>query len=826
MPSLTVGEAAVRARSVSVRSYDVHLDLTRGDEFFGSTTVIEFDSTDHQDTFVDLTCHELVHVHLNQMHLDPAGLRNGRLHLTGLQDHNVLVVDATMAYSHDGEGLHRAVDHEDKLPYVYAMSFLNAAPRIFACFDQPDLKAPYDVRVTAPEDWTVVGNGRAEQTGRGEWRLATTRPLSTYFVTVVAGPYHSVNAEHDGIRLGLLCRQSLAPYLDQDADEILEVTKACFDEYHRLFGIRYPFGDYHQAFVPEFNAGAMENPGCVTLRDDLVFRAQATESVRATRAVVIAHEMAHQWFGDLVTMKWWDDLWLNESFAEYMGYRVTAGVTRFTDVLVEFGLRRKAWGMSADQRSTTHPVAGNGAHDAESALMDFDGISYAKGAAVLRQLNALLGDDAFLGGVVDHLERHSFGNARLADLLASWGRASDVDIRGWAEAWLRTSGVDMLSCAVGEAGPELVLGSAGVTDGAGSPVAARPHALTVSHFASEGSASSSAVVVRGRRTPVVLPSYDGTGLLLPDSGDEAWAKIMLDPGSVTSAGAMLSRIEDPIARTALWGALREGLLDGAIAPEQYLTILETALPAETDLVLEVMLNRATYAWRGTYLATAEHRTRLVDLATALLDASPPGSNRQLVVVRAFVDLTRDTELLQRWRSGETPAGLRVDDDFRWRVLRALATAGAATPGEIETEAQRDPSSQGALHALASTSALRDSDTKAAVWARLMTDKALTNHEAYALAEHFFRVDQEELTASYVPRFFSELPSTATFRHGVMAEDLTRLLFPVLAVAESTVALADDCLEQGLDPGVHRAITDRADDMRRLLAARSRLATGV
>ncbi|MGA9346044.1 MAG: M1 family aminopeptidase, partial [Nocardioidaceae bacterium] len=332
MRSLTDTEAADRAAAISVDSYDIDLDLTRGPDNFGSHTEISFRSRDGSATFLDLQATEVSSITLNGQPVDAGLVEEGRLRLDGLADANTIVVDALMAYSRDGEGMHRTVDPEDKQAYLYAMAFLPAAPRIFACFDQPDLKAVYRVQVTAPTDWVVLGNGVATQTEPGRWTLSETLPLSTYFVTLVAGPYYSLTREHDGMKLGLHCRQSLARHLDKDADELFTITAQCFDEYHRLFGIRYPFGDYHQAFVPEFNAGAMENPGCVTWTDEFVFKAQATDSLRATRAMVVAHEMAHQWFGDLVTMTWWDDLWLNESFAEYMGYRTTAKATRFDDV--------------------------------------------------------------------------------------------------------------------------------------------------------------------------------------------------------------------------------------------------------------------------------------------------------------------------------------------------------------------------------------------------------------------------------------------------------------------------------------------------------------
>ena len=320
MPSLTVSDARRRARTIAVDRYVLDLDLTRGPETFGSTTTILFRRVGSEDTtFLDVRPHGVHRVRLNGDDLDVSRLSEGRLRLTGLREHNELEVWADMAYSHDGEGLHRAVDPADGNAYVYAMSFLDAAPRIFACFDQPDLKAPYSVAVTVPDEWTVVGNGAAHPVGGGRWQLAETCPLSTYFVTLVAGPYHSVRSEHDGIPLGLHVKRSLSHHLERDAEELFAVTRQAFDEYHRLFGVRYPFGEYHQAFVPEFNAGAMENPGCVTLRDQLVFRSRVTEAERGSRAMTVAHEMAHQWFGDLVTLTWWDDLWLNESFATTPG---------------------------------------------------------------------------------------------------------------------------------------------------------------------------------------------------------------------------------------------------------------------------------------------------------------------------------------------------------------------------------------------------------------------------------------------------------------------------------------------------------------------------
>ncbi|MGH3361885.1 MAG: M1 family metallopeptidase, partial [Nocardioides sp.] len=344
--SLQLEEARARCGLLDVQGYHVRLDLT-GDETFRSTTTITFTSRGG-DTFVDLKPLRVHALRLNGRPLDPDLLNRGRLPISTIEGTNELFVDAEMRFRNDGEGLHLHQDPADGRRYVYGMSFMDAAPSIFACFDQPDLKAPYTFHVTAPDDWVVIGNAPGEQVEPGVWELEPTRPLSTYFVTLVAGPYHVIRDEHDGIPLGLSARQSIASSLEADAEDLLTVTRQCFDELHRLFGIRYPFGDYHQAFVPEFNAGAMENPGCVTFRDPLVFTSKVTRAERTNRATTIAHEMAHQWFGDLVTPRWWDDLWLNESFAEYMGNRVAHDATEFTDAHVDTAFGRKRWGLDAD----------------------------------------------------------------------------------------------------------------------------------------------------------------------------------------------------------------------------------------------------------------------------------------------------------------------------------------------------------------------------------------------------------------------------------------------------------------------------------------------
>src|SRR5690606_20013774 len=392
MSVLTRDEAQNRAQLLDVHRYTIELDLTVGDEVFDSRTAIRFTVLADQgttDTFVEIKPAALRSVTLDGQPLDPGTSDGSRLPLKGLTPgEHELRVDASMRYSRTGEGMHRFTDPTDGETYVYTQLFLDDVQRVFAAFDQPDLKAVFEVSVTAPPAWTVLANGITEHLGDGRWRAAPTPLIPTYLVAVAAGPWHSVRTEHRGLPFGLHCRRSLAPHLDADADELLDITRACFDRYHEKFEEPYPFDSYDQAFVPEFNAGAMENPGLVTFRDEFVYRSAVTDTERQTRAMVIAHEMAHMWFGDLVTLTWWDDIWLNESFAEYMGYQVTSEATRFTDTWTDFGVARKTWGYDADQRPSTHPVAPEHVKDTASALLNFDGISYAKGASALRQLVA------------------------------------------------------------------------------------------------------------------------------------------------------------------------------------------------------------------------------------------------------------------------------------------------------------------------------------------------------------------------------------------------------------------------------------------------------
>ncbi|MGC5032665.1 aminopeptidase N [Micromonospora sp. DT229] len=833
MPSLSRAESTARGASIAVVSYHVDLDLTTGDERFRSQVTIRFTATG-TETFVEVKPATLLAVHLNGVDLDPAALADNRLPLTGLVEENILTVEAEMAYTNTGEGMHRFVDPADGETYLYAMSFLDEVQRIFAAFDQPDLKAPVTLSVTAPSHWTVAANAEvAARTAPGRWEFAPTLPIATYLFTLIAGPWHHRRDEHEGVPLGIYCRRSLAEHLDADAEEIFTVTRQCLDRFHQLFAEPYPFGKYDQAFVPEFNAGAMENPGLVTFRDDYIFRSAVTDTQRELRATTIAHEMAHMWFGDLVTMRWWEDLWLNESFAEYLGTRVTAEATRFDQAWTTFALRRKAGGYAADQRPSTHPVAPEQVPDAAEALLNFDGISYAKGASVLRQLVAWLGDEAFLAGLNDYFSRHRFGNATLTDLLASLGSASGRDLAGWAQVWLRTAQVNTLRVEV-DLDPEGRYREVAVTQTAPAthPVL-RPHRIGVGRYAVDGGAERIEVDLDprtdgGRTVLAGLTGESASAVLLPNDGDLTFAKIRLDSASVAAVPLLLPRLADPLPRALLWGEALGAAIDGERPVMAVVELIGAVLPTETEVIIVEDVLAMSRSLVDRYLDPSMRQTALAVIdktCRQMLDGAPAGSSAQLAAARGLIAATVDAALLTGWLDGrEVPQGLAVDTELRWAILGRLVTLGMAGGAEIEAEAAADPSAAGAERAARCRAAVADPAAKRAAWEIIMANTELSNRLVEATAAGFWQPEQGELTADYVPRYFVDMPTAARLRTPWVAEEVAHLAFPRYAVAQTTREAAVALLARDdLTPGLRRVVTDADDDLRRALVARTALA---
>ncbi|MFH8975622.1 aminopeptidase N [Streptomyces sp. NPDC017890] len=827
MSVLTRDEAQTRARLLDVHHYTIDLDLTRGDDTFDSRTVIRFTvrgEPDTTDTFVEIKPAELRTVTLDGHPLDPAGLDDNRLTLKNLTPgEHELHVEAAMRYSRTGEGMHRFTDPADGETYVYTQLFMDDVQRVFAAFDQPDLKAVFDLTVTAPQGWTVLANGITEHTGDGHWKAATTPLISTYLVAVAAGPWHSVRTEHRGLPFGLHCRRSLAPHLDADADELLDVTRGCFDRYHEKFTEPYPFDSYDQAFVPEFNAGAMENPGLVTFRDEFVFRSAVTDTQRQTRAMVIAHEMAHMWFGDLVTLKWWDDIWLNESFAEYMGYQTTAEATRFTDTWTDFGVARKPWGYDADQRPSTHPVAPENVPDTASALLNFDGISYAKGASALRQLVTWLGEKDFLAGINTHFDRHKFANATLADFIDSLAATTDRDVHAWADAWLRTTGVDTLT-------PH-VTGDNGTRALTVHRTGTRPHRIAAGLY-DQDLTDQGRFTLRERLDldiPQTEPRPIGKrpALIVLNDGDLTYAKIRFDTDSFQTLRTSLSGLPDPLTRAVAWNALRDAVRDGQLPATTYLDIARAHLPHETDLALvDGVLTFAATQVADRYLTPAQRPaalTTLTDLCRDLIRRTEDGDHPglRLIAVRHRIATAAHPDTIAAWLAdGSIPGGPELDPELRWRILTRLAVLGATDEAAIAAELERDPSDTGQEGAAHCRAALPHPDAKSRAWHAMFTTDDLSNYLFTATAKGFWQPEQADLVRDYVPRYYTEAVAVAARRGPAIADAAGRWAFPAHAVDTDNLRLGQECLtDADPTPALRRKLTDQLDDLARALRVR-------
>ncbi|HYO31551.1 MAG TPA: aminopeptidase N [Nocardioidaceae bacterium] len=852
-PPLTLAEARERAQLVTVLGYAISLDLTQGAETFGSTTVLRFRSaTPASSTFVELRAESVVSATLNGRRLDPDSYSGNRVTLDRLAEDNELVVEAVLPYTSTGEGMHRYVDPIDGEVYVGAYLGVDNASRVFANFDQPDLKAPIEATVVAPADWTVVGNALGMRLGGDDvastWAFAATPPISTYLFVVVAGPLHVLETTHRDIPFALYCRRSLAEHLDKDADELFTLTRSCFDRYLELFDEPYPFDSYGQAFVPELNWGAMESPGCITFRDDFVFRSAVTAGERQQRAMVIAHEMAHMWFGDLVTMRWWDDLWLSESFAEFMGYNVLTEATDYTGSWTEFAVARKTWGYDADQRPTTHPVAASSADvgDTETALANFDGISYAKGASAVRQLVAWLGDEVFQAGVNDFLSRHRFGVATLDDLLDSLQASSDDDVRNWAAQWLRTTGVDTLEAAEGRAGGRLAVSHPGV----------RPHLIAVGLYDLIGDdpprlGLRARVPVRldvgSTSTILDLPNAepgerasDRPDLYLLNDSDLSYCKVRLDPTSWSAMGDALGTLPDPLSRAVAWTTARDMVRDAELAVSDYLALVGRHLPLEDDpAIVHGVLAFARGDVIDRFLAP-EHRKAalrgLGDICRAILErtSGTPQVDLRLVAVRGAIDSAMTLDEIGNLRAcleaGTVPEGPTLDSDLRWRILYRLCVLSAVAAGEIDAELSRDTSGSGPEQAARCRAALPRVEAKESAWNDLFgvatVGEGLSTYLVTATARGFWQPEQRVLLAPYVARYFPAAVDVAERRGPAVAQAVVRAGFPRHAVDPSTLQEGMDCLAgAGPTPALRRALTDQVDDLSRALRVRSRSASG-
>ena len=811
MRNLTHDEARARAAGLTVTSYDVAVDLTQGPTHFGSETVVRFTAT-APTSFLELDG-ELLAGTLDGRPLELVG---NRIALAGLGGQHEVRLSARCAFTRTGEGLHRFVDPADGLAYVYMQAFLDDAQRVFGCFDQPDLKAVYRLRVTAPPGEVVRSNTRGELVD-GVHVFAVTAPMSTYMLSLIAGPWHGVTQDHRGIELGLWCRASSAPHLD--AEELFAVTRNCLDFQETTFGSPYAFGDsYDQVFCPEFNAGAMENPGLVTFTDEIfLFRSRTTEGMRRLRAQVIAHEMAHMWFGNLVTMRWWDGIWLNESFAELMGHHTVDRALPWDGVWVDFCLGRKASGYRADQLPTTHPVAGQAA-DNRAALLNFDGISYAKGASVLRQLVAFVGEDVFFDGLRSYLAEHAHGNTDLADLLRAVEVASGRDLQAWATSWLSTSGVSTLR---GVWGPTVVVEQTGDL--------LRDHVVLLGIYDDTAGGltlrEQVSVEVSGARTEVpTLAGQPEPALLLVNDGDLTFAKLRFDARSLATVLSGLSRLADPMARALCWGALWDATRDADLPAASHVAAVVAHVSVEADpSLVETLLGQALRA-ATSYAPQGDHEGLREQLAQASWDATvEPGSDLQLVRVRAAVSATSSAALLHGLLDGSgVPPGLQVDSELRWHVIERAAALGLLDADDVGRELSADHTASGQLHAEAALAGMPDAAVKERTWLAL-TGGAATNAQARAMGRAFWQHGQDALLEPYVDRYVAEVAGAWERSSAQLAGSLALHLLPSTLVRPDVLARLDALLERSdLPAGLRRVVLESRDDLARAVRCASAL----
>ncbi|WP_410642480.1 aminopeptidase N [Amycolatopsis sp. lyj-346] len=846
-PNLTRDQAKLRADLLDVTGYDIELDLTDGhggpgEKTFASTTTVRFSSARAgESTWVDIVADRVHSATLNGADVDvSAYVEDKGIALAGLAGSNELTVTADCRYMNTGEGVHRFVDPVDDGVYLYTQFETADAKRMFACFDQPDLKSVYRLTVIAPKDWKVISNAvveSAEETPEGAVRTVfkESERISTYLVALIAGPYAEWRDEytddHKTIPLGVYCRASLAEHMD--ADRLFTETKQGFGFYHEKFGTPYPFSKYDQLFVPEFNAGAMENAGAVTFLEDYVFRSRVTRYAYERRAETLLHEMAHMWFGDLVTMRWWDDLWLNESFATFASVLAQAEATEYKNAWTSFANIEKSWAYRQDQLPSTHPIAAD-IVDLHAVEVNFDGITYAKGASVLKQLVAYVGLDHFLDGLKVYFGKHAWGNATLADLLGALEEASGRDLSWWSAQWLETTGLNSLSPRY-EVGADGTFTSFAVVQSGAKPGAGelRTHRVAVGVYDED----STGKIVRkhrveldvdGERTEVPdLVGQPAGKLVLVNDDDLTYCTMRLDPASLTTLIDRIADITEPLPRTLCWSAAWEMTREAELKARDFVTLVQRGIHTETEvgvvqrLLLQAQTALNSYAEQEWAASTGwpAFTARLLELVRG----AEPGSDHQLAFVNSLAGSVLDAAtlaVLAGWLDGSAPlSGLTVDTDLRWRLLHALVAHGEAGAEEIDAELARDNTATGRRQAERARALRPATEAKADAWQRAVYDDELPNAVSDSLISGFSHPGQKTLLGSYVAKYFEVIDEVWQRRSSERAQPIAIGLYPSWAVDPGTVTASDEWLAGDHPQALRRLVSEGRAGIVRALAAR-------
>ena len=841
--NLTRSEAIERAGSVSVQSYEVEIDLTGGPEFFSSTTRVRFSGKQGASTFIDAITNAVHSVVLNGVVLDPAEVSDGvRIQLPNLAEQNELLVVASGKYTNTGEGLHRFVDPVDGEVYLYTQFEVPDSRRMFAVFEQPDLKATFSFNITAPSYWKVVSNSPTPEPhelreGVSVWSFEPTPRISSYITALVAGPYVEVNDQLTSssgkiIPLGVFCRKSLFEYLD--AEYIFEKTKQGFEFFEQQFGVSYPFKKYDQLFVPEFNAGAMENAGAVTFTESYVFRSKVTDATRERRVVTILHELAHMWFGDLVTMRWWNDLWLNESFAEYASTLATQEATEWKGAWATFASLEKSWAYRQDQLPSTHPIVAE-INDLEDVQVNFDGITYAKGASVLKQLVAWVGQDPFMRGVSSYFKIHAYQNTELADLLKELEAESGRDLSEWSKLWLETAGVNLLIPEIKES--DGVIESFSILQSAIAEYPyLRPHRLAVGFYEEVGGklvrTERVELDVQAARTEVLeLAGKKRPALVLLNDDDLTYAKIRLDDVSFQTALSKLSKIEDPLARALVWGSVWDATRDGEATASDFIKLVLTHIADESESTTMLTLLRQLLTVTNLFTAEGNRTTSQLEVADGLwrlAQNSQAGSDAQLQFAKFFAQFARSDKQLgvvaDLLSGKEQLDGLEIDSDLRWELLTSLSVGGKVSSARIDVELEADNTANGQKAHAAAIAALPDPKAKQEMFRKLVDTDEMSNALVNSASLAFGRVLETSLLEPFVDQYFAKVISIWEQKSYHMAEYLLVNLYPLSLVNKALANQTEQFLnnpELESKPALKRIIIENLAGVQRALKAQQK-----
>ncbi|NNC93123.1 MAG: aminopeptidase N [Acidimicrobiia bacterium] len=829
---LTQTEARARAAVISGPTYQLDLDLEAGAKTYAGDCTIRFGFVGEEPTFLDFTGSVIEKFTVNGIDREPIWHENRvQLPAEWLAEDNEVRVRYVNNYDHTGEGFHQFFDPEDGAEYLYTQFEPFSAHRMFPCFDQPDLKATYELAITAPDEWVVLAASRivvedAAADGRVRRAYEPTVPFSTYLLSVVAGPYRHVASRHNGLPLGLFCRASLIDHLD--SEELFAVTAAGIDFFAEFFGHPYPFSKYDQIFVPEFNWGGMENVGNVTYSERMVFRDPPTLTQRMGRAEVFLHELAHQWFGDLVTMEWWNDVWLNESFATYMAYLGLERVTDFADGWQDFQADMKLWAMEADQLPTTHRVA-DAIPSTDETYLNFDGITYGKGAAALKQLVAAVGEDVFREGMQTYFSRFAFGTATLSDFLTAVSDGSGTDVHAWSAAWLETPSLNTLSVEWAERDGRVT--DMRLVQEASGENRARPHVVDVAVVRQESGAlelDSHRVEITGDSEPIALPVGQAAPVLVfPNHGDHTYAKITLDSTSLAFAKHRLDEVADPLLRQQLWAALWDMVRDQRLSSLDYLRLVEDKLVAESNLHIVKLVTGIATSAIARYVPESERpaeTSRFFAAGRRALELAPAGDPRalwlraMLLVVETPADLTAAAGIID----GDHPVpGLSIDQEMRWALaVRGSAAGLEGAEGRAAAELERDPSDRGRRAMLSVETAVPDAASKEQAWGRIHGDGYGSLHLDRAAMAGFNWASQAVLLEPFVERFFGSLERVFGTREHEAAKAYFATLYPRYRVDEVALGHARSVLAS-VDgpPQLERLLIETIDRQERALASR-------